>query len=137
MYLDKELEIKDTTAVKKHLASCKACRQELSRLKLLWMDLGEVEEIEPSLALPYLRQQVISSTREARQSGQEIGWWDTQKMAWRQLSYATSYLPGAATVEESAKSISRSLPGAAASSLGALVKIGRKGYIWAKERTKK
>ncbi|MGE5404665.1 MAG: anti-sigma factor family protein [Candidatus Saccharibacteria bacterium] len=137
MYLDKELDTRETAEVKEHLASCKACRQELSRLKLLWIDLGETDEIETSLALPYLRQQVISNTRVARQTGENASWWDTQKMAWRPLGYAASYLPGAGTMEESAKSLGRNLPGAAANSLGALVKLGRRGYAWAKERSKK
>lgn len=137
MFLDKELDNTDTAGMKEHLASCKSCRQELSRLKLLWMDLGEFDDIKPSLALPYLRQQVITSTHELRQASENAGWWETQKIAWRPLSYAAAFLPGAGTMEESARSISRSLPGAAANSLSALVRFGRRGYSWVKERNNK
>ena len=43
LFLDRELEPEQAKELKKHLARCRECRQELSRLKLMWLELEQEE----------------------------------------------------------------------------------------------
>ena len=59
LFLDRELEPEQAKELKKHLARCRECRQELSRLKLMWLELEQEEELDLPPELPFLRQQAI------------------------------------------------------------------------------
>lgn len=48
VYLDGELELRETDAVKEHLASCLACQKELHAMERSWKMLGEWQNIEPA-----------------------------------------------------------------------------------------
>ncbi|NLI12709.1 zf-HC2 domain-containing protein [Pelotomaculum propionicicum] len=111
-FLDNELEEGMAEKLKKHLSGCRACRQELSRLKLLWLELAQPDEIDLPPELPYLRQQVISAARHsfAKQGKEKIGFWDSQKLALSPMKFALAYLPGAGLVKEAVKTTSVELP---------------------------
>ena len=47
IYLDKELEPKESQIVKDHLAVCPGCRQECEAYERSWHLLGELEDIQP------------------------------------------------------------------------------------------
>ncbi|MCL6448641.1 MAG: zf-HC2 domain-containing protein [Armatimonadetes bacterium] len=123
-FLDGELAEQKIREVKEHLAACRACRRELSRLKLLWLELARPEAIPLPPELPYLRQQAIAAARPAprRPEKGRPGFWDIQKLAWRPLSLTTAYLPGSGEVKELVKAAGRKLPGLL---LGSLTLTGR------------
>ena len=96
-FLDNELGQVETVAVRRHLAGCSACRRELSRLRLLWLELEYDEDIEVPPELPFIRQQLIAGTRSARretQGASGIGLWNAQKLAWQPVLNGVSQIPG-------------------------------------------
>lgn len=96
-YLDNELEPADTDNLRRHLGGCPGCRQELSRLRLLWLELEQDEEIEAPPELPFLRQQVISRAiikRREIEGVSGVNLWETQKLAWQPAFTGVSQIPG-------------------------------------------
>lgn len=134
-FLDQELETGSAAELKRHLSGCRICRQELSRLKLLWLELAQWEETDLPPELPYLRQQVISAAHDSfsKQTKERIGFWHAQKLAYHPLRYAVTYLPGAGFFKEVARTTRGALPALLLNSLtgaGRLLKpavSGRKG----------
>lgn len=47
IYLDKELEPKESQQVKEHLSACSACQKEFEAFAESWAMLGELDEIRP------------------------------------------------------------------------------------------
>ena len=47
LYLDGQLELKETQIVKKHLEECLGCREEVEAFQKSWAVLGQLETIEP------------------------------------------------------------------------------------------
>ena len=113
-FLDGELTTDETITIRHHLGDCPACRQELSRLKLLWFELGgEEENIESPMVLPYIRQQAIAIARAERQKLQgtpDFSLWDAQKLAWQPAFTGVSQIPGLSTLGLFAKTTIRALP---------------------------
>ncbi|CAB3389785.1 anti-sigma factor family protein [Kyrpidia spormannii] len=66
-YLDQELEPEVEAAVQHHLAICPTCRRELAALKLLWMELDRVADVEPAPKLVYQRRQVLAAVKAHRE----------------------------------------------------------------------
>ena len=96
-FLDNELDQVETTAVRRHLAGCSACRRELSRLRLIWLELEQNEAIEVPPELPFIRQQLIAGTRAAKRetrSASGINLWNAQKLAWQPALTGVSKIPG-------------------------------------------
>lgn len=112
-FLDGEMEPVETENLCRHLGCCPACRQEMSRLRLLWLELEQDEEIELPLALPFIRQQVIAKARAARQeiegtSG--VSYWNAQKLAWQPVLAGVSRIPGSRQLGRIAMTTGRGLP---------------------------
>ncbi|TEB16018.1 hypothetical protein Psfp_01616 [Pelotomaculum sp. FP] len=99
-YMDNELDDFARQEMQKHFNSCRSCRRELARLKLIWLELAETETVAPPPELPYLRQQVITSTIRGRAGEQKdsAGIWDTLEMAWQPFLLGASFLPGAGLI---------------------------------------
>lgn len=131
-FLDGELDEGAEKELMTHLSVCTACRQEYSRLKLLWLELAYPEEIEAPAALPYLRRQAITSAMRQRQKPGEkkLGFWESQKLAYNPLKYTLAYLPGAGQLRGAAVTVVKELPDLLANSLygvGRLLKKDRGG----------
>lgn len=112
-FLDGELELTETEAVRGHLGCCPACRQELSRLRLLWLELEQEDEVEVPAGLPFIRQQAVTKARSARQDikrTSSVSLWDTQKLAWQPVLVGVSQIPGARQLGQLAKTAGRRLP---------------------------
>lgn len=99
-YIDDELDDYSRQEIQKHLNSCRSCRQELARLKLIWLELAETETVTPPPELPYLRQQVITSIIRSRTEDQKynVRIWDTLEMAWQPFLLGASFMPGAVLI---------------------------------------
>ena len=112
-FLDGEMELVETETLRRHLGCCPACRQELSRLRLLWLELEQDEEIEVPLELSFVRQQVIAKARSARQEIEEtsgVRYWDAQKLAWQPLLAGVSQIPGPWLLGRFAKTTRHGIP---------------------------
>ncbi|OPX91243.1 MAG: hypothetical protein A4E52_00545 [Pelotomaculum sp. PtaB.Bin013] len=113
-FLDGELELAETEAVRNHLACCPACRRELSRLRLLWLELEQEDEVEVPAGLPFIRQQAVTKARAARQDMQRtssVSLWAAQKLAWQPLLAGVSQIPGTRQLGQLARTAGRGLPG--------------------------
>jgi anti-sigma factor RsiW len=108
-YMDDELDDFARQEIQKHLNSCRSCRQELSRLKLLWLELAGPETVTLPPELPYLRQQVITSTvrKQTREQKDSSGIWDTLEMAWQPFLLGASFMPGAGLIPRLTQTISQ------------------------------
>lgn len=108
-YMDDELDDCAKQEIQKHLTSCRSCRQELARLKLIWLELAEMETVALPPELPYLRQQVITSTIRGRAGEQKdsSGIWDTLGMAWQPFLLGASFMPGAGLIPRLTQTISQ------------------------------
>ncbi len=131
-FLDHELEISAAEELKRHLTRCRTCRQELSRLKLLWLEMAQPDEIALPPELPYMRQQVIASALHPldKPGKKRIGFWDSQKLALSPIKFAVAYLPGAGLFKEAVRTTSMELPELMLNSLtraGRLLKKGVSG----------
>jgi anti-sigma factor RsiW len=97
-YLDNELNEEDKAALHNHLSGCRTCRQELSRLRLMWSDLAWVEEPASSFAISLVRQQAVTSAlrKQAAIDGEaeSLDLWECQKLAWRPLLQTAAQMPG-------------------------------------------
>jgi hypothetical protein len=127
-FLDNELETSAAEELKRHLTRCRACRRELSRLKLLWLELAQPDEIELPPELPYMRQQVITAALHPLEKEERIGFWDSQKMAYNPIKFAVAYLPGAGLVKEVVKTTSVELPELMLNSLTRAGRILKRGF---------
>jgi predicted anti-sigma-YlaC factor YlaD len=129
-FLDGELDADLEKELMTHLASCTACRQEYSRLKLLWLELACPEEIAAPAVLPYLRRQAITAAmRQMQKPGEKkLGFWESQKLAFSPLKYTLAYLPGAGQLRGAAVTAVRELPDLLANSLSGA------GRLWKKDR---
>jgi len=121
-YLDGELEEATRRELLGHLAVCRPCREELSRLKLLWLELAETEEVSLPPEWPYLRQRVMAAARAACQPEDQVGFWAGQKVIWRNMALSTAYLPGQTAVINLARAAGRELPGLLLGLLGRAVR---------------
>jgi predicted anti-sigma-YlaC factor YlaD len=63
-YQDNQLETHEREQVKKHLLSCRSCREQYAELERVWQTLGELEEIHPD---PWFYRQVIRKIKEPRE----------------------------------------------------------------------
>ncbi|MCG9968793.1 zf-HC2 domain-containing protein [Pelotomaculum terephthalicicum JT] len=114
-FLDGELELAETEAVRSHLGGCPACRQELSRLRLLWLELEQEDEVEIPAALPFIRQQAITKARAAGQDKigtSSVSLWNAQKLAWQPVLAGVSRIPGTRQLGLLARLAGHGLPGA-------------------------
>lgn len=129
-FLDGELDAAAEKELMAHLAGCTACRQEFSRLKLLWLELECLEEIEAPDVLPYLRRQTITTAMRQKQKSDEkkLSFWESQKLAFNPLKYTMAYLPGAGQLRGAAETAVRELPELLANSLSGA------GRLWKKNR---
>ena len=112
-FLDGELEPVEAETVRRHLGSCPACRQELSRLRLLWLELEQDEEVEVPLELPFIRQQIIARARAAGQEAEGtpgVSLWAAQKLAWQPVLAGVSQIPGPRQLGLLARATGRGLP---------------------------
>ncbi|MFZ5633089.1 MAG: anti-sigma factor family protein [Bacillota bacterium] len=112
-FLDGELEPVEIKIIRHHLGRCPACRRELSRLRLLWLELEQDEEIEVPAELPFIRQQAIARARAARQETEGtsgFSLWDAQKLAWKPVLAGVSMIPGPRQLGRLAKATGRGLP---------------------------
>ena len=112
MYLDGEMDAQARKTMKVHLGQCRSCRQEIARLQLLWLELGQTDEIDLPAELPYLRQQIIHQAVRSRQDNQssETGYWDAQKLAWKPAILGASYLPGLGLLSNVSRATGRQIP---------------------------
>ena len=112
MYLDGEMDAQAREKMKVHLGQCRSCRQEIARLQLLWLELGQTDEIDLPAELPYLRQQIIHQAVRSRQDNQssETGYWDAQKLAWKPAILGASYLPGLGLLSNVSRATGRQIP---------------------------
>jgi len=129
-FLDGELDAVEEKELMAHLAVCTSCRQEYSRLKLLWLELACPEEIEAPAVLPYLRRQAITTAMGQRKKTGEkkLSFWESQKLAFNPLKYTMAYLPGAGHLRGAAVTAVRGLPELLANSLSGA------GRLWKKNR---
>ncbi len=112
-FLDGELEPVEAEAVRRHLGSCPACRQELSRLRLLWLELEQDEETEVPAELPFIRQQAIARAKAARRETEKpsgTGLWEAQKLAWQPVLAGVSRIPGPRQLGRLVRVTGRGLP---------------------------
>lgn len=125
-FLDRELKPELVKRMTTHLAQCPECRQELSRLKLMWLELGQEEELVLPSELPFLRQQAIYAAKALSQMpAGEFSYWQTQKLAWEPVAVAITMIPGTQAVGTAAKVIGNRIPAA----LEALGKRGLKALF--------
>ncbi len=114
-YLDGELPADERGELEGHLSGCLTCRRELAHLKLLWLELGQEREFSLPPEWAYLRQQIVAKSaadRSAKAPDQTgLGFWESQRLAWQDLSLATAYLPGSAEIGNLVKAAGRRLPG--------------------------
>ena len=118
-FLDGELQQSEIEAVRRHLGCCSACRQELSRLRLLWLELQQDEKIEIPPELPFIRQQAIARAKAIIQETKDtedveqrpgISLWEAQKLAWQPALAGVSRIPGPRQLGRLAKATGRELP---------------------------
>jgi hypothetical protein len=96
--------------MQKHLNSCRSCRQELARLKLLWLELAEPEAVSLPPELPYLRQQVITSAIRDRAGEQkDSSIWDTLEMAWQPFLLGASFMPGVGLIPRLTQTVNQGM----------------------------
>ncbi|HWP95433.1 MAG TPA: zf-HC2 domain-containing protein [Syntrophomonadaceae bacterium] len=111
-YLDGEMDAPARRDLEMHLGQCRPCRREMSRMQLLWFELGQSREGNLPAELPYLRQQVINqalhSQREIRNS--ESNYWDVQKLAWQPAILGVSCVPGVGFISSVTRATGRQLP---------------------------
>ncbi len=112
MYLDGELDPQTRQSVNEHLGQCRLCRQEMARLQLLWLELGQPDEVELPAALPYLRQQIISQAIQNRQNNDNsrAAYWKAQKLAWQLVIMGASYFPGVSLISAVSRVTSNQIP---------------------------
>jgi anti-sigma factor RsiW len=65
-YQDRELEPKEQEQVRKHLLSCRACREQHEKIERVWQTLGGVEEIYPD---SWFYRQIVRKIKEPRERG--------------------------------------------------------------------
>ena len=111
-YLDGEMDTPARKSFEGHLGQCRSCRQEMARLQLLWLELGQTNEVELPFELPYLRQQIIHQAMRSRQDEQssQAGYWDAQKLAWQPAILGASYFPGVGLISDVSRATSRQIP---------------------------
>lgn len=111
-FLDGELNPLETKEIRQHLGGCQACRQEVSRLRLLWLELEQYEEMEAPPELPYIRQQAVARAGAARRQkeGAGVSLWDAQKLAWQPALAGMAQIPGSSQLGILARTTIRSLP---------------------------
>lgn len=112
-FLDGQLTPIERDIVRRHLGCCPACRQELSRLRLLWLELEQGEEIEAPVELAFIRQQAITKARAARkETGDTTGFslWDAQKLAWQPALAGVSQIPGSRQLGRLVRATGHGLP---------------------------
>ncbi|MEW6183531.1 MAG: zf-HC2 domain-containing protein [Bacillota bacterium] len=128
-YLDGALTDSELCELKGHLAECRACRRELSRLKLLWSELSQPEEIPLPPELPYLRQQAVTVVRRTREEQAEkyLGFWEIQRLAWSPLGLSAAYLPGSRQVVNLVRATGKAAPGLLQSSIKAAARLPHLG----------
>jgi len=112
MYLDGEMDSNDRKSVEVHLGQCRLCRQEMARLQLLWLELGQTIATELPVELPYLRQQIIHQAVRSRRDNHssQVGYWDAQKLAWQPAIQGASYLPGVGLLSTVSRVTGRQIP---------------------------
>ena len=86
---------------------------DLTRLRLLWLELGQDEKIEVPEILPFIRQQAVT---RARAAGQEVegtsgvSLWEAQKLAWQPFLAGIVQIPGSRQIGRLAMLTGRGLP---------------------------
>ena len=65
-YQDGELEPKEQEQVRRHLLSCRACREQFAELERVWRIAGQLEEIHPD---QWFYRQVVRKIKEPREQG--------------------------------------------------------------------
>ncbi|KJS66444.1 MAG: hypothetical protein JL50_11900 [Peptococcaceae bacterium BICA1-7] len=110
-FLDGELNPLELNQIRQHLGGCQACRQEMSRLRLLWLELEQYEEMEVPPELPYIRQQAVARAVAARRQKEGgLSLWDAQKLAWQPALAGIAQIPGPSQLGILARTTIRSLP---------------------------
>ncbi len=112
IYLDGEMDTQARKAVEAHLGQCRSCRQEIARLQLLWLELGQINEVDLPIELPYLRQQIIHQAVRSKQDKQssQVGYWGAQKLAWQPAILGASYFPGLGLISDVSRATGRQIP---------------------------
>ena len=112
MYLDGELDAQARKTMEVHLSQCRSCRQEIARLQLLWLELGQIDEVDLPAELPFLRQQIIHQAMLGRRdsTASEARYWDAQKLAWQPAILGASYFPGVTLIATMSRATGRQIP---------------------------
>jgi anti-sigma factor RsiW len=112
IYLDGEMDAQTRKSVEVHLGQCRSCRQEMARLQLLWLELGQTNKVELPAELPYLRQQVIHQAMRSRQTNKNsaANYWEAQKLAWQPAILGASYFPGVGLLSNVSRATGRQIP---------------------------
>ncbi len=126
VFLDGELEAAESEAVRRHLARCPACRSELARLRLLWLELEQDEAVEIPWELPLIRQQAISMTRafrRERETASGSSFLAGQKLAWQCALDGVTQIPGSRQMMSLARAAGNGLPVVLKGAASVLVKM--------------
>ena len=110
IYLDGEMDAPARKRMEEHLSRCRSCRQEMARLQLLWLQLGQPGAVDLPLELPYIRQQIIHQSISSTKQARGYNYWDTQKLAWEPALLGASYLPGIGLFSELSQSTLHQIP---------------------------
>ena len=65
-YQDKELKPQEQEEVRRHLLSCRSCREQYEKLEEVWQTLGSLDEVLPD---PWFYPQVARKIKEPRERG--------------------------------------------------------------------
>ncbi len=113
-YIDRELLPSEKVLVEEHLRSCKNCRRELNRLKILDWDLHSMPEIPVPGELSHVRHITLDRHFQRKGAGQgEKGARGPKTRGVLQMQYHTfrytlrffHYMPGSKAVQKSLKHI--------------------------------
>jgi len=115
MYLDGETDALTRKETEGHLARCRSCRQEMGRLQLLWLELGQNGEEEIPAELSYLRSQTLHQVlhNQPDDSKTAPSYWEAQKLAWRPALLGASYFPGISLISAAGHQVPKLMSGAA------------------------
>lgn len=106
-YLDGELERLEKIIIEEHIKVCKKCRQELTELKLLMFELGNLEEVTVTDDAKRIRERVVSdmTSSSANTSFSLIKIVNTQRTIAKNSRFYLNFVPGTDLVGNSIKKV--------------------------------
>lgn len=111
MYLDGELNRTEKAVLERHLGSCPNCRREFGQMKLLWLELGEKEDLPIPVELPFLRQQLIYRVlhQNPDRDHNRLSYWKSQKLVWQPFLWGAMQIPGLSLIPAASRQVPRLL----------------------------